>query len=189
MTAGSLALVGSPAPRDSSMAWRLRVAGAVIFGKTNLSEQDYLVALGRSHSLAREQGIDAIMAQEGLEALVAPTGSPAWTTDPVNGDHFLGASSSTAAMASYPIVNVNAGFAFGVPVGISFIGRAWSEPALSSLAHSFEQAVQNRRLPSYLPTLPEDAAALLRSAPKRLSGKGPHLDSLLAGRRLQLRGL
>ncbi|HEX7180209.1 MAG TPA: amidase [Thermoanaerobaculia bacterium] len=118
------------------------------------SEQDYIEALARSHSLSREQGIDAALEANNLDALVAPTGSPAWPIDLVNGDHFLGASSSPAAMAGYPIINVPAGHAFGLPVGISFMGTAFSEPTLIKLAHSYEQASHARRKPRFLPTLP-----------------------------------
>ena len=118
------------------------------------SQQDYEDALERGHRLAGAEGIDAIIAEKGLDALVAPTGSPAWTTDLVNGDHFLGASSSPAAIAGYPIINVPMGFAFGLPVGISFMAGAFSEPKLIKLASGFEAATRARRPPTYIPTLP-----------------------------------
>jgi len=86
-----------------------------------------------------------------LDALVAPTGGPAWITDLVDGDHFGGGSSSAAAVAGYPNINVPAGFAFGLPVGISFFGRAWSEPTLIKLAYAFEQATKFRKPPQFLP--------------------------------------
>jgi amidase len=111
--------------------------------------QEYADALARSHSLSREQGIDAALAANNLDALVAPTGAPAWTTDLINGDHFLGASSSASAMAGYPIVQVNMGYSFGLPVGISFIGTAFSEPKLIKLASGFEHVSQARRPPQY----------------------------------------
>ncbi len=120
---------------------------------TNLLDPTYLEALALNHSLSREQGIDAVLQQYNLDALIAPTGSPAWTTDLVNGDHFLGASSSYAAMAGYPIVNVPAGFAFGLPVGLSFIGTAFSEPVLIKLAFAFEQLTKARKAPKFLRTL------------------------------------
>jgi len=92
------------------------------------------------------------MDEHKLDALVAPTGGPAWTTDLVNGDHFTGGSSTPAAVAGYPNVNVPAGEVFGLPVGISFMGRAWSEPTLLRLAYAFEQATHHRRAPRFLPT-------------------------------------
>lgn len=120
------------------------------------SEQEYLEALARGRSLAREQGIDAVMDQFALDALVAPTGSPAWPIDLINGDHFLGASSSPAAVAGYPIINVPAGDAFGLPIGISFMGRAFSEPTLIKVASGFEHVTRARRPPEFLTTLPLD---------------------------------
>jgi amidase len=120
------------------------------------SEQDYLDALERGHRLAGPEGIDAALAAHNLDALVAPTGSPAWTIDLVNGDHFLGASSSPAAVAGYPIINVPMGFAFGLPVGISFMASAFSEPKLIKLASGFEAVTHARRPPTYIPTLPLD---------------------------------
>ena len=87
-----------------------------------------------------------------LDAIVAPTGGPSWTTDLVNGDHFTGGSSTPAAVAGYPNINVPAGFIHGLPVGISFFGAAYSEPALIKLAYAFEQATRHRRAPRFLPT-------------------------------------
>ncbi|MBV9304617.1 MAG: amidase [Acidobacteriaceae bacterium] len=120
---------------------------------TNLTDPVYLDALARNHSLSREQGIDAVLQQYNLDALVAPTGSPAWPTDLINSDHFIGASSFYAAMAGYPIVNVPAGFAFGLPVGLSFMGTAFSEPVLIRLAYAFEQATKVRQAPKFVPIL------------------------------------
>jgi amidase len=110
---------------------------------------DYQAARKRSRQLSRQQGIDAILRSENLDALVAPTGSPAWPTDLVNGDHFLGASSGPAAMAGYPLINVTAGYAFGLPVGISFMGTAYSEPTLIRIAYAYEQATNARRPPQF----------------------------------------
>jgi amidase len=158
---------------EAHAAQELQFFGQEIFELAEaeiFSEQDYLAALPRSKMLAGEQGIDAVMDQFKLDALVAPTGSLAWTTDLINGDHFLIGSSSFAAVAGYPNITVPAGSAFGLPVGISFFGRAYSEPTLIKLASGFEHAIQVRRPPQFLPTLPLDGASssarhLNRSAP------------------------
>lgn len=122
--------------------------------KGPLSSPAYRTALATCRSRARAQGIDAAMNRHRLDAIVAPTGSPAWTTDLVNGDHFLGASSTPAAVAGYPSITVPAGLAFDLPVGLSFIGRAWSEPTLIALAYAYEQASHKRQPPRLLPTAP-----------------------------------
>jgi len=121
--------------------------------KGPLTEKEYLEAVAKNHRLARTEGIDALMDKHQLDAIVAPTGSPAWVTDLVNGDHAAGGSSNAAAVAGYPNINVTAGFIFGLPVGISFFGRAWSEPTLIKLAYSFEQATKARQAPRFLPTI------------------------------------
>ena len=121
--------------------------------KGPLTSAAYRAARARCRSLAREQGIDLVMRRHRLDAIVAPTGSPAWTIDPVNGDHFLGASSTPAAVAGYPNITVPAGQAFDLPVGISFIGTAWSEPKLIAIAYAYEQATKHRRAPAFRPTL------------------------------------
>jgi amidase len=105
----------------------------------------YDAALADARRLGGTDGIDAVLTTNNLQALVAPTGSPAWPTDLVNGDHFLGASSSPSAIAGYPIINVPSGNAFGLPVGISFIGTAWSEPTLIKLASGFEAVTKARQ--------------------------------------------
>ena len=120
--------------------------------KGPLTEKGYLKALKRCRELSRAKGLDAVMTAHRLDAIVAPTGGPAWTIDLVNGDHFLGASSTPAAVSGYPSVTVPAGYAFGLPVGLSFLGRAWSEGTLIRLAHAFEQGTKLRRPPRLLAT-------------------------------------
>ena len=121
--------------------------------KGPLTEKAYLDALAKNHQLARTQGIDAVMDKNHLDALVGPTGGPAWLTDLVNGDHSAGGSSNSAAVAGYPNINVTTGYIAGLPVGISFFGRAWSEPVLIKVAYSFEQATKARLAPRFLPTI------------------------------------
>jgi len=121
--------------------------------KGPLSEKEYVDALAKNRLLARAEGIDAVMDKHKLDALVAPTGSPAWPTDLVNGDHSGGGSSYAAAVAGYPNINVPAGNLWGLPVGLSFFGRAWSEPTLIRLAYAFEQATKARITPKFLPTV------------------------------------
>jgi len=120
--------------------------------KGPLTDKEYVAALTANHSLSREHGIDGVMDKFHLDALVAPTGAPAWLTDLANGDHAVGGSSNAAAVAGYPNINVPAGFVFGMPVGISFFGRAWSEPALLKIAYGFEQLVKARKPPRLLDT-------------------------------------
>jgi len=120
--------------------------------KGPLTDKAYLKALKRCRELSRAKGLDAVMSGHRLDAIVAPTGSPPWTIDLIDGDHFLGASSTPAAVAGYPSITVPAGYVFGLPVGLTFIGGPWSEGMLIRLAYSFEQATKHRRPPRLLPT-------------------------------------
>ncbi|MFL6254297.1 MAG: amidase [Pyrinomonadaceae bacterium] len=119
--------------------------------KGPLTDPAYLKALRTSKTMSQAQGIDTVMIKHNLDALIAPTGGPAWTTDLVNGDHFTGGSSTPAAVAGYPNVQVPAGYVYGLPVGISFFGRAFNDAKLVRLAYAYEQATKHRQPPRLLP--------------------------------------
>ncbi len=121
--------------------------------KGPLTSKEYIDALDANHRLSQKEGIDAVMDQFKLDAILAPTGSPAWLTDLVNGDHAAGGSSNAAAVAGYPDITVPAGFIFGLPVGVSFFGRAWTEPMLLRIAYAFEQMNKARKAPQFLQTV------------------------------------
>lgn len=116
-----------------------------------VEDDSYAEALATSKRLAREEGIDALVAEHRLDAIVAPTGGPAWVTDLINGDHFSGGSSTLAAVAGYPNITVPMGFVHGMPVGLSFFGPAWSEEMLLRICFDFEQRTGHRRPPNYRP--------------------------------------
>jgi amidase len=127
--------------------------------KGGLDAKEYVDAIALNQKLSRAEGIDAVMDKFKLDALVAPTGGPAWLTDLINGDHSAGGSSSAAAVAGYPNINVTAGHLWGLPVGISFFGRAWSEPTLLKIAYSFEQLTKARQKPRFLAKADDRAAS------------------------------
>jgi amidase len=122
--------------------------------KGPLTQKKYQRALERNLRISRMEGIDKALQENHLDAIVAPTGGPAWLIDLVTGDHYSGGGfSSLAAVAGYPHVTIPAGYIFGLPVGISFFASAWSEPTLIRLAYAFEQASLVRRPPQFLRTV------------------------------------
>jgi amidase len=135
---------------DRVMPWFGQEIFTLSQAKGGLDAKEYRDAVAKCHRLAAVAGIDRVMDQHRLDALVAPTGDPAFTTDLVNGDHYTGGGTSTLpAVAGYPHLTVPAGQVFGLPVGLSFFGRAWSEPRLIALAYAFEQSTRHRRAPSF----------------------------------------
>ena len=118
--------------------------------KDSLTADAYKEALAKMKKGSQEDGIDRVMEEHNLDAIVAPTGGPAWLTDPINGDSFQLGSSSPAAQSGYPAITVPMGFVGDLPVGISFFGREWSEPLLIEIAYSYEQATKHRKAPEFL---------------------------------------
>jgi amidase len=139
--------------RDQELFWFGQEELLKSDAKGPLTETAYLDALAKCRRLAATDGIDAVMDKDRLDAIIAPTSTPAHLTDLLLGDHGLGDSTTPAAVAGYPSITVPAGQICGLPVGISFFGRAWSEPKLLRLAFAFEQATMARRAPQFLPTL------------------------------------
>jgi amidase len=122
-------------------------------GKGPLSEKAYKDALSTNHRLTRKEGIDAVLAEYKVDAIVGPTSGPSWTTDWVSGDHADSGCASPPAVAGYPHITVPAGLVFGLPIGISFFGAPWSEPKLLKFSYAFEQARKARRKPHFAPTV------------------------------------
>ena len=141
--------------KDQEMPWFAQEILLMSQKKGPLSEKKYRDALAKDVRMSRSQGIDATMDKYKLDAIVAPTGGPPWATDLINGDHFSGASSTPAAVAGYPNINVPAGYSHNLPVGISFFGRAYSEATLIKIAYAYEQSSKHRRAPQFIPTLPD----------------------------------
>ncbi|MEP7102972.1 MAG: amidase [Burkholderiales bacterium] len=147
---------------ERNAATELKWFGQDLFVKAQakgpLTDDDYLKARALCLKVARDDGIDAVMAQHRLDALIAPTGGPAWLSDLVIGDHFVGGGSTMPpAVAGTPSITVPAGFVQGLPVGLSFFAGAWSEARLLALAYSFEQTTKARRPPRYLTTVETNA--------------------------------
>jgi len=121
-------------------------------GKGTLEDKEYQDALAAMLKATRDEGIDKLIKQNNLDALMAPTGSPAWKTDLINGDHFVGGSSSLAAISGYPAITVPMGFIDELPVGVSFFSKAWSEPQLIEIAYAYEQRTKHRKAPKFIPS-------------------------------------
>jgi amidase len=161
-----LASLGAQAPvkslreiiefNDRNRATEMPYFGQELFLKAEekgpLTSKAYLQALAKNQRLSRAAGIDAVMIKHRLDAIVAPTGGTPWVTDLVNGDHFSGGFSTPAAVAGYPHITVPVGYIFGLPVGISIFGRAWSEAVLIKIAYAYEQATKHRKAPQFLQT-------------------------------------
>lgn len=124
--------------------------------KGSIESKEFLDILEKMNRLVREEGIDRVMTENKLDAFIAPTGSPAWKTDLINGDSYTVSSSSPAAMSGYPNITVPMGFVEGLPVGISFFGRAWSEPLLLEIAYAYETGTKHRSPPGFIPVWPPE---------------------------------
>jgi len=124
--------------------------------KGSVESKEFLDIVEKMNRLVREEGIDKVMTENRLDAFIAPTGSPAWKTDLINGDTYTVSSSSPAAVSGYPNITVPMGFVEGLPVGISFFGRAWSEPLLLEIAYAYETGTRHRKPPSFIPVWPPE---------------------------------
>ncbi len=135
---------------DKEMPWFAQEIFLQAQEKGDLTSEEYLTALKDSKRFAGKEGIDKLMEEHNLDAIIAQTNGPSWTIDWVNGDHFSGGSSSPAAISGYPNATVPMGFVHGLPIGISFFGKAWSEPKLLKIAYAFEQATNHRKSPGFI---------------------------------------
>ena len=138
---------------DREMPWFDQEIFDLAQEKGDLNTEEYLEALKNSKLFAGKEGIDAVMKEHNLDAIIAQTNGPAWSIDWVNGDHFSSGSSSPAAISGYPNITVPMGFVEGLPVGISFFGKAWSEPKLLEIAYAFEQTTKHRKAPGFKESL------------------------------------
>ena len=138
------------AHQDSEMPWFPQELFDKAGAYGGLDTKDYLDALAECREGSRDDGLDRVLKADRLDALIAPTGGPAWLIDPVNGDHVGAGFSAPAAVAGYPHLTVPAGFARGLPIGLSFVGSAWSEARLLALGHAYERATMHRRAPTFV---------------------------------------
>jgi amidase len=139
--------------RDMVMPYFQQELIAQSVAKGGLDSKEYRDALANNLKFSREEGIDKALKDNKLDGLVAPSGSPSWLTDFIRGDFSGGGFSQAAAVAGYPHITVPAGFVEGLPVGISFVGGAWSEPTLFAMAYAYEQASNARRMPKFAKTV------------------------------------
>jgi amidase len=141
---------------DKEMPWFAQEIFELAESKGDLNSEEYLNALKDSKKYAGKEGVDKVMDEHNLDAIVAQTNGPAWTIDWVNGDNFSGGSSSPAAISGYPNITVPMGNVKGLPIGISFFGKSWSEPNLIKIAFAFEQATKHRIIPAFKRSLIDD---------------------------------
>jgi amidase len=161
-------IVYNKAHADAEMPWFGQELLERAQAKGPLTDRAYLDARAKARRLAGKEGIDATLAADKLDALVAPTTSPAWLTDPVNGDHFTGGGYGVAAVAGTPSMTVPMGDVHGLPVGIVFLGAAWSEAKLIGYAYHFEQVTQARKPPTFMPSIRQTTTSMPSpAAPRR----------------------